>query len=144
MADLPDPIPLRAHDVLCFQGFRGKGYSEAFVQRMRALAEAFAADPGRRVRLEARPASLCAACPHGGEAGCTLGGEGHEAHMAAQDRTVLARLGWAEGTIVPWEEILARIRAKVQGADLPSVCTTCPWLPLGWCAEGVDRLRNGG
>jgi hypothetical protein len=60
--------------------------------------------------------------------------------MRAQDEDVLARLGFARGDVVSWAEVLARVGARLRGADLPSICTTCPWLPLGWCAQGVEAV----
>lgn len=136
-----DPIPLRAHSALCLLGFRGEGYSPAFVERMDAVHARLMRDPGLTVRLLASPDALCAACPYLA-GGCTLQGPDHEAHMRAQDEDVLERLGFAVGEVVPWDEVVARVRTRVRGADLPGICTTCPWLQLGWCAEGVDALRR--
>lgn len=138
-----EPLPLRAHAVLCLQGFRGEGYSEAFVHHVREVHDSLRADPGREIRLLAAPGTLCDACPHH-RGGCTLGGADHESDVRAQDREVLARLGLQEGEVVPWSEILSRIARHVRGADLPSICGTCPWLDLGWCTEGVDALRHAG
>lgn len=135
-----EPTPLRGHSALCLLGFRGRGYSPSFVERMAAVHGRLVSAPETRVLLLASPDSLCEACPNHRE-GCTLGGPGHEAHMRAQDAAVLARLGLPVGATVPWAEVLRRIAASVRGADLPGLCTTCPWLPLGWCAEGVEALR---
>ncbi len=139
--DLASPIPLRAHNLLCLLGYRGKGYSEGFVRRMTVVAEALRLDPDREVLLLVRPDVLCDACPHH-RGGCTLSGPDHEAHMRAQDREVLRRLGLEEGRRLPWREVLGHVTERVRGADLPTICTTCPWLPLGWCASGVDALRG--
>jgi hypothetical protein len=136
-----DPIPLRAHSALCLLGYRGEGYSAAFVERMDEVSAAVSADPSQRVRLLASPDTLCAACPHL-RGGCTLSGPEHEAHMRAQDETVLRRLGLEAGVVLAWQDVRRKIRAAVRGADLPGICTTCPWLPLGWCAAGVDALRS--
>lgn len=135
------PIAIRAHSLLCLQGFRGKGYSDGFVAEMTAVHGALVADPDTPVRVLAGPDRLCRACPNLGPRGCTLGGPDHEAHMAAQDREVLRRLWLTDGEVLPWGRILERIARSVDGADLPGLCTTCPWLPLGWCAEGLARLR---
>jgi hypothetical protein len=43
---------------------------------------------------------------------------------------------------VTWREILERIRRAVSGDDLPSICGNCRWLPLGYCREGIERLRT--
>lgn len=135
-----EPIPIRAHSLLCLQGFRGRGYSPAFVAEMAAVHTQLLADPDTPVRVLAAPDRLCAACPNLGPAGCTLSGPTHEDHMRAQDQAVLARLWLTPGEVLPWSRILERIARQVRGADLPGLCTTCPWLSLGWCAQGVDAL----
>jgi hypothetical protein len=139
---MPDSITLRAHQVLCLQGFRGEGYSVSFVEEMTQVHRALADDPEQPVTLVVEPDRLCGACVHLRKGGCTLGGPGHEAHMRDQDREVLRRLGLDAGGTWPWREILARVRFSVRGADLPAICTTCPWLPLGWCRSAVDRLAT--
>jgi hypothetical protein len=139
---LPDPLPLRAHAVLCLQGFRGEGYSRTFADAMANVVAGLREAPDHPVRLMAEPGTLCAACPHLQD-GCTLGGEGHEDHMRAHDEDVLARLGLATNVVLPWREVLALVEQQIQGHELGAICTTCPWLPLGYCAEGVDALRRG-
>lgn len=139
MTSLPDPLPLRAHAVLCLLGFRGKGYSEAFVREMTTVAAALRRDDDLLIQLQDGPGTLCAACPHL-EGGCTLGGEDHEPHMVAHDREVLRRLGFEAGDVVSWSQVKQRIAQRIRGSDLDAICTTCPWLELGHCAEGVDAL----
>ncbi|HET6370503.1 MAG TPA: DUF1284 domain-containing protein, partial [Nitrospiria bacterium] len=71
-----------------------------------------------------------------------LRGEGSEAAMREQDLDVMRRLSIAPGEIFSWEEILRRIAASVGGEMLPEICGACPWLPLGYCAEGIERLKK--
>lgn len=134
------PIPIRAHNLLCLLGYRGKGYDDRFVAEMTAVHTALKADPATRVEVRTSPDRLCSACPNL-KGGCTLGGPAHEAHMRAQDEDVAARLGLSPGDVLPWSDILSRVKRHVRGADLPGICTTCPWLSLGWCAEGIDALQ---
>ena len=136
-----DAIPLRAHNLLCLLGFRGEGYSVGFVREMWAVHRSLASNPRQRVLVLDTPDRLCGACPNLRLGGCTLQGPEHEKHMRSQDRDVLARLGLEAGESYEWVEVLTRIATRVRGADLPDVCTTCPWLHLGWCAEGLERLR---
>lgn len=135
--------------VLCLLGFEGHGYSPDFVATMGSLKDALTADPAMALRLTAAPDDICSACPHlapnsAAQPGCHLRGPGHEAHMAAQDREVLRRLGFVEGVQTTWATVLARVRAQVRGHDLTQICTTCPWLGLGLCASAVDRLAGPG
>lgn len=139
---MAEPIQLRAHMVLCLIGFRGSGYSDEFVSVMRRLKERLLADPDQLVELVNEPDGLCAVCPHVGDGGCELQGPQHESHMRAHDHAVLHRLGVKAGTRESWTAILERVRQRIRGSDLPQICTTCPWLPLGVCAESIDGLRQ--
>jgi hypothetical protein len=62
--------------------------------------------------------------------------------MNDQDQVVLQRLGLKVGRRIRWHDILERIRSSVCGDDLPTICGNCRWLPLGYCREGINRLRN--
>ena len=134
------PLPLRAHNLLCLLGFRGRGYDERFVREMAAVHARLAADPTTTIEVRTRPDRLCEACPHLASTGCTLGAPDHEPHMRAQDEDVARRLGLTDGGIYAWSDVLDRIGRGVRSGDLPSICTTCPWLSLGWCAEGIDQV----
>jgi hypothetical protein len=137
-----DAIPLRAHNLLCLLGYRGRGYDDRFVTEMTAVHDLLARDPESFVEVRTRPDRLCGACPNLREGGCSLGGPDHEAHMRSQDEDVARRLGLADGGVYRWREILDRVARSVRGADLPAICTTCPWLSLGWCAEGIEGIRT--
>jgi len=132
-------VRIRAHNLLCIQGFVGKGYSPEFVANMKAIVGGLGGDT--QVTVLDEPDDLCAACPNLKASGCALHGEGTEKGIVHQDRDVLARLGLMAGQAVAWGEILARIRASVRPDDLDAICGTCPWLPLGHCKEGLARLR---
>ena len=108
---------------------------------MTAVHRTLAEHPDVLVEVIASPDAVCAACPHRQSAGCTLNGERSEEEMVAQDHVVMQRLGLKAGDRLRWEEILTRIGTAVSGEDLPSICGSCRWLPLGYCREGINRLR---
>ena len=134
------PIRIRAHTLLCLQGFRGEGYSAGFVENMAAIHRLLADDTSQPVEVVATPDAICGACPHLSVHGCSLRGEGSEAAMQTQDRDVLARLGLHDGDRLAWAEILDRIRTSLTGESLTNICGRCQWLSLGYCREGLDRL----
>jgi hypothetical protein len=129
---------LRAHNLLCIQGFVGKGYSPAFVANMTRIVGALGAEAS--VTVTDAPDALCDACPNLTGKGCALHGPGTERGIVRQDRDVMARLGIGAGETLPWGAILDRIRENVAPDDLDGICGTCPWLPLGHCKEGLRRL----
>ena len=140
--DSTDVIRLRGHTLLCLQGFRGEGYSAEFIANMAAIHRALADHPEVLVEVLASPDAVCNACPHHHSSGCTLNSERSEEEMIAQDHEVLRRLGLHVGERLCWQDILSRIRTSVTGDDLPSICGSCRWLPLGYCREGVTRLHH--
>jgi len=135
-------VRLRGHTLLCLQGFRGEGYSPEFVENMASVHRALTEHPETWVEVLASPDVVCGACPHQQTSGCTLNGDRSEEEMRDQDRVVLEKLGLEAGSHVRWGEILERIRRSVGGDDLPSICGTCRWLPLGYCREGIIRLHE--
>jgi uncharacterized protein len=135
-----DPIRVRAHTLLCLQGFRGEGYSAGFVENMAAIHQRLTDDPSQWVEIIATPDAMCGACPHLAPSGCSLHGVGSEDAMQAQDRDVLARLGLHEGDHMTWGEILARIRTSLTGESLAQICGQCQWLSLGYCRDGIELL----
>jgi len=142
--DGPTSTRIRAHNLLCIQGFVGKGYSPAFVANMTRVVAALdaALDGDARVTVTDEPDALCASCPNLAASGCTLHGEGTERGIVAQDRDVLARLGLAAGRETTWRDVRARIAARVAPSDLDAICGACPWLPLGHCRAGLARLKE--
>ncbi len=136
------PVRLRAHTLLCLQGFRGEGYSPEFVENMAAIHRSLADRPETTVEVLDSPDAVCGACPHRHPIGCTLNGDRSEEEMRDQDHEVLRRLGLKVGDRLGWQDILTRIRIAVSGEDLPSICGSCRWLPLGYCREGLNCLRN--
>ncbi|HZC67152.1 MAG TPA: DUF1284 domain-containing protein [Nitrospirales bacterium] len=134
---------IRGHTLLCLQGFRGEGYNAGFIENMAALHRDLNENPDRWVEVVEAPDTFCAACPHLVPAGCSLNGAHSEEGMQAQDRHVLELLGLQSGTRVRWREVLDRVRTSVKGSDLPVICGSCRWLPLGYCRDGIDQLRRG-
>ena len=137
-----DPIRIRAHTLLCLQGFRGEGYSAGFVENMAAIHQRLTEDPFQWVEIIAMPDAMCVACPHLAPSGCSLHGEGSESTMQAQDRAVLARLGLQEGDHLTWTDILNRIGTSLTGASLTDICGPCQWHSLGYCRDGIEQLRR--
>ena len=134
------PIRLRGHTLLCLQGFRGEGYSPEFVENMAVIYRTLTDQPGTWVEVLDSPDAVCGACPHRRPFGCVLNGDRSEEEMGNQDRVVLRRLGLEVGSRIRWQDILERIRNSVSGDDLPSICGSCRWLPLGYCRDGLSRL----
>ncbi|HEU4686102.1 MAG TPA: DUF1284 domain-containing protein [Nitrospira sp.] len=142
--DAGRPLRLRGHTLLCLQGFRGEGYSPGFVRNMADVHRFLNHHPDAWIEVIDSPDSICAACPHQAASGCTLNDDRSEEEMKRQDGVVLERLGLQPGSRLRWREILDRIRRSVRGDDLPALCGTCRWMPLGYCREALDGMGQSG
>jgi hypothetical protein len=132
-------VKLRGHNLLCIQGFVGKGYSDEFVANMTGVIGSL--DEASQVTVVVEPDALCGACPHLRHSGCALHGAGSEEGIRSQDRGVLGRLGISNGETLSWGEILERIRGRVAPGDLDTLCGSCPWLPMSHCKAGLRHLN---
>ena len=132
---------IRAHNLLCIQGFVGMGYSDKFIKNMSSVVMQLNNSPDQVIKVTTSPDHICEACPHLSNSGCTLKGDGHEKHMRFQDLEVLQRLGLRNDEEMKWIDITKRISEKIEGRDLKHICAGCPWLESGVCAKGIDTLK---
>lgn len=135
-----NPIAIRGHTLLCLQGFRGEGYSPEFIENMTKIHRQLNHYPEQPVIILDSPDSICSQCPNLKSQRCNLHGSASEESMMAQDVDVMNRLGIGRGEVLSWKEILDRIAQRLQGDMLTDICGTCPWLPLGYCKEGIQSL----
>ena len=130
------PHAVRAHHLLCSLGFRGLGYSPAFAENMAAVLRAWDAAPESPVAVTEAPDVICAAFPPDQPGHCG------DAEVIARDRRVLQAIGLPSGSVRSWADLRLRVRRAFAPGDLATLCATCPWLPLGHCADGLARLRH--
>ena len=133
---------MRAHHLLCIQGFQGHGYSPEYTANLAAIVARLRADPALPVEVRQSPDDVCVPCPFLRQAGCAAKGSGTEARVRARDEQVMRRLGLAESQTVAWADILARVASRIGEEDLPGICGDCDWLPYGMCTDGIRRLAS--
>jgi hypothetical protein len=140
---MPTELSVRGHHLLCMLGFRGLGYSAEFVVSMRAVVDAFLSEPPPTVRVVVDADAICSACPHLKEGACARR-DSSEQRVRAKDRAVLDALGVEPGQRLPASELRARVAERVTVATLDSLCARCSWWGHGYCAEGLEKLRQRG
>src|SRR5262245_55501885 len=52
-------VPIRAHNLLCLLGYRGRGYDANFIARMTAVHRQLRADPETRVQVLTSADTFC-------------------------------------------------------------------------------------
>ncbi len=125
---------LRAHHLLCLQGFVGLGYSDSFTENMRAIKEAVT-NGSTVVEVTLAPDAICRPCPHLSARPACRSRDGTE-----KDRAVMAALGVAPGTARPWKWWLERVGQRISPEWLAETCGECQWFPLGHCLNGIRHL----
>lgn len=125
-------LRLRAHHGLCVRHFRGRGYSDAFVAHMTAVAARLAGDPAQPVKLLCAEDTLCAHCPHN-QGGCDAG-----VKPERLDRRCLAACGLTAGEEIAWGDYQTALEQKVLHAGrFREICGDCEWFSL--CAAILAR-----
>jgi hypothetical protein len=134
------PIPVRGHTLLCLQGFRGEGYDPMFTAHMSAIHQRLSNQPKLLVKVIIRPDTFCHSCPHlSSDQGCNLHGAGSEVEMIEQDQEVMGMLGIENEEILEWKTVLTKIGENIKPEMLDEICGQCPWLPLGYCKDGLSN-----
>jgi len=142
------PIRIRAHTLLCLQGFRGLGYSPEFVSEMQRVRDYLWRSPHAQVEVISGADVFCERCPHHHRGRCTADDPedcpvplDSPDNAVLKDRRVLSWLGLKEGTVQDWCLILSKVAKTVDSSVLDVLCGDCSWREYPYCAEALDDLH---
>ena len=107
---------IRAHHLLCIQGFRGSGYNKEFIDNMSKVIEIIKSYPTLWIEITENCDIICSVCPHRENDLCQKEKKSWK-KVQNLDRQVLIRLGLKKG-------------AKILAEDIP------------YLIEEILRLRN--
>lgn len=85
---------------------------------------------------------ICSSCPHNKNNRCRKKVDSEE-KVRAKDLAVLQRLGLEAGTQIMPAEVWGRVKESFSATEIKKICQKCQWLELGYCLEGLERLRTG-
>lgn len=132
---------LRGHHLLCVHGFRGMGYSPAFIEKMHDLVTEInnhAIDFPIKVVVGLDEA--CFYCPHKGDGVCNS--PKSNAFVTHLDEKVMNHLKIENGEIYMKNELVSLVANHVYPDDLDYLCEGCSWLSYGVCKEGIALLKK--
>jgi hypothetical protein len=130
-------IRLRGHHLVCLLGYRGMGYSEAYAANMTRVHSRLRKEPETPVLIVTGPDDLCAWFPEDQPYHC------EDENVHERDAAVLKQLGLEPGLQTTWREVEQGLAKRFVPADIPRLCSTCPWLGYGVCEDGIRRIRAG-
>jgi len=147
--DLEIPIPIRAHTLLCLQGYKGLGYSPEFIAKMDQVHGILSENPNIEVKVIIGADVFCVACPHHHRGRCMVDDPEDQPvptdspdSAILSDRRVLSWLELKEGDVEYWGSILHRIGKNVDSSVMDILCGDCQWREYGHCAEALDELSS--
>ena len=123
-------------------GFRGLGHDEKFVAKMSRVVVLMRAHPKTVLLLTDSADSICKACPHLFRNYCSRN-EGAAGRARERDVAVLRRLGLRPGAKMSVESAYRLVRERVTpGIMAREICAGCEWEQLGYCADGLKKLKR--
>ena len=135
-----DVIKLRAHHILCFHGYSGRGYNEEFINNMNGLKELFLDEPQTIIQIVSSPDYVCESCPNLSDKGCFEDNEpDQEKRIHNRDLAVMSCLEISEGEVMSVKDAFERAEKVISSDKLREICHDCPWLPTSSCGINIER-----
>lgn len=120
-----EPIRIRAHHLLCIQGFQGLGYSEEFTINLARITEKIRNRPSFFIKVITGADSICKHCPHLQEDLCNMGTESGEG-IRAMDVSVLEELDIESGSLILSSQITV-LTDNMSPKAVKAICGNCGW-----------------
>ena len=126
-------LVLRAHHLLCIQGYEGKGYSLHFTENMDKVVNKLKHD--MYIKVIARIDDICVACPHNLKNGFCK----NEKKVFMFDSKVLNELNLIEGRTYLYKDILKNIKENLTYEKFVLICKSCGWFSYGYCFRELNK-----
>ncbi len=120
-------INIRAHHLLCIQGFQGKGYSLEFIENLKEINDFLEENPSTGIKVISEVDEICHYCPHRKGDICIQGPNAEE-NIKLMDFKTLKYLELKEGKIYNYDYIMELINDKLNLNDLKEICGLCLWI----------------
>lgn len=122
-----DSIKIRAHHLLCMQGFQGYGYSPEFERKMDEIINYIKSHPHCKLQVVADVDILCQHCPHQEDGRCNKSTYSNS-FIIDMDFLILKKLDIKERR----EELAQNLFLQVNEVfkdqdDLKDICGNCSW-----------------
>ena len=119
-------IYLRAHHLVCFQHFEGKGYSDEFVANLSSILSNLKANPDRKnITILDSCDDVCRCCPNRQNGKCQT-----EDYVKSLDHSFLSILKLSVNEIVSYSQAIDRINKFLSGQQFVKTCSSCQWYSI--------------
>jgi hypothetical protein len=119
-------MKIRAHHLLCIQGFQGYGYTEDFSNNMAEIIKKLDSNPKQIIEIIAECDIICSCCPYNKKEKCK--NLIFNWTIKRMDKKVLKKIGLDVGTQASAENILSLVNKKFKtNHDIQEICRNCSW-----------------
>lgn len=130
MANYPDdgcsePLMIRAHHILCMQGFQGLGYSKEFTRNMTLITEKIQKNPSFFIKIIIEADSICEHCPNILDGICNLERDSLKL-ISSMDSLVLKSLNMESGSVISSAQLKTLV-GSLTPKKVEKICGDCSW-----------------
>jgi len=120
-------VHIRAHHLLCIQGFQGYGYSQVFVDNMNEVIKNINSNPDFEIEITDECDVICSYCPYNIKNIC-LKEKNSSQRIKKIDLQILKKLGLERSARVKAKDILSFANMKLNNMlDIQDICGNCDW-----------------
>lgn len=134
-------MEIRGHHFLCILGFRGFGYDEKFVKNMDEIIRKLNNEHDMLIKAVDSVDNICSMCPNNVNGECTE--EEYPGSVKVKDKVILKILGIEVGEVVRYKDVVDKIKENMTEEKMMNICKDCEWFNLGYCLEGIKKLKGG-
>jgi hypothetical protein len=117
-----DPIRIRAHHLLCMQGFQGYGYNSEFIMHLEKIIAFFNSYPNSKLQIVQEADEICSCCPNENKGFCN-----RDTKIGKIDILVIERASIDLKKIYSFEEVQKLVDEDLNHQDIMDICGKCSW-----------------
>ncbi|MBP1946335.1 DUF1284 domain-containing protein [Methanobacterium petrolearium] len=118
-----EPIRIRAHHLLCMQGFQGFGYNKKFTENMAQIIEKTIKNSSSFIQVMIGTDSICQMCPHNSQGICNRDSSNN---IKIMDSAVIEKLKIEQGSVHSSASLLSKTM-KLNSQTVKKLCGNCSW-----------------
>ena len=118
-----DLIRIRAHHLLCLQGFQGYGYDKAFTKILGEIIRVFKSAPSTKIQIVTDADDICIGCPNLIAEECV-----DHLKIKKMDSNVIGNISLEENQVLTIKTALKIIDRELRFETIKTVCEGCVWM----------------
>lgn len=131
----PGLIKIRAHHLLCLQGFQGYGYDQDFTSGMEKILQILKSDPSPKIEIIKEADDICKICPNLSEDQCV-----NYSKIKQMDSNILNCISLKEKHILTFKSALQIIDQELCSETVKTVCEDCIWIDK--CLFFINKFNS--